>query len=325
MARRLLRWVSSGCREDYAASDLNHQQAFIGAAHFAEMRDRAGRRFSIARRLTRVIFCPQSAIIAERASSGLPKVLAWEGAVSFFDTLSLSEQVRNFLLKEMTSGRLKPGGRINEAELARKLGISRNPIREAISGLAQRGYLVSLPRRGHRMRVLTVQDIDDVFSFRICVESFAIEQAVPRMTRRDLVGLRAIQDRMFEAAADNNVTGMREADVALHREICELSGNRKTLLAHEAIDTEVQILIACVDLELESLAFTAAAHLPIVEALEARDASRAVASMQHHLRATWAGVHAMHRRAGLLEASAYEDEERYRPALSGSFQVGGDR
>jgi len=209
--------------------------------------------------------------------------------------------VRNFLLKEMTSGRLRPGGRINEAELARKLGISRNPIREAISGLAQRGYLVSLPRRGHRMRVLTVQDIDDVFSFRICVESFAIEQAVPRMTKRDIAGLRDIQNRMFEAAEDNNVTAMREADVALHRTICELSENRHTLRAHEAIDTEVQILIACVDLELESLAFTAAAHLPIVEALEARDVARAIAAMQHHLRTTWADVHAMHRRAGLLE------------------------
>lgn len=159
------------------------------------------------------------------------------------------------------------------------------------------------------MRVLTAQDIDDVFSFRICVESFAIEQAVPRMTRGDAAGLRAIQDRMFEAAADGNVTAMREADVALHRTICELSDNRQTLRAHEAIDTEVQILIASVDLELESLAFTAAAHVPIVQALEARDVARAVTAMQHHLKTTWAGVHAMHRQAGLLEAAVCADEE----------------
>jgi DNA-binding GntR family transcriptional regulator len=236
-------------------------------------------------------------------------MLATEGTVSFFDTLNLSDQVRNFLLREMTSGRLKPGGRINEAELARKLGISRNPIREAISGLAQRGYLVSLPRRGHRMRALAAQDIDDIFSFRICVESFAIEQAVPRMTKGDAAGLQDIQGRMFDAAADGNVTAMREADVALHRTICELSGNRQTLRAHEAIDTEVQILIASVDLELESLAFTASAHVPIVQALEARDVARAVASMQHHLKTTWAGVHAMHRRAGLLEAAVCAHEE----------------
>ena len=227
----------------------------------------------------------------------------------------------------MTSGRLKPGGRINEAELARTLGISRNPIREAISGLAQRGYLVASPRRGHRLRVLTAEDIDDVFSFRICVESFAIEQSVPRMTKRDLVGLRAIQDRMFEASADGNVTGMREADVALHRTICELSGNRHTLRAHEAIDTEVQILIACVDLELESLAFTATAHVPIVEALEARDAARAVVAMKHHLKTTWADVHAMHRRAKLFEPAPLADESRAprRSSTAGLFRIGEDR
>jgi DNA-binding GntR family transcriptional regulator len=250
----------------------------------------------------------------------LSETSRWEDNIAFLETLSLSDGVRNFLLKEMTAGRLKPGGRINEAELARKLGISRNPIREAISGLAQKGYLVSLPRRGHRMRVMTAQDIDDVFSFRICVESFAIEQALPRMTRRDLVGLRAIVDQMLKAAAQNDVIGVREADVALHRTICEFSGNRLTVRAHEAIDTEVQVLIACVDLELESLTATANAHLPIVEALESRDVARSVAAMRHHLETTWAGVHAIHRRAGLT--SSVRDPEKELQAESSTLKGG---
>jgi hypothetical protein len=145
------------------SSDKNDRRALTGAELFAEMGDRGDHSVSIAEHLTRDAFCPQSAKIADRARLSLPKISAWEGVISFFDTLSLSEQVRNFLLKEMTSGRLKPGGRINEAELARKLGISRNPIREAISGLAQRGSrLVASPRApdagahgaGHRRRLL---------------------------------------------------------------------------------------------------------------------------------------------------------------------------
>ena len=217
--------------------------------------------------------------------------------MSVFGALNLSDHVRNLLLKQMTSGHLKPGGRINEAQLARTLGISRNPIREAISGLAQRGYLVSLPRRGHRMRVMTAQDIDDVFSFRITLESFAIELALPRMTQRDLAAIRLIHDRMSKAAKRDNVTEVREADLALHRTICELSRNRQLLRAHEAIDTEIQILLACVDLELEPLA----AHLPIVEALEARDGARSLAAMRHHLTATWDGVAEIYRRAGFID------------------------
>lgn len=224
-----------------------------------------------------------------------------EKAMSVFGALNLSDHVRNLLLKQMTSGHLKPGGRINEAELARTLGISRNPIREAISGLAQRGYLVSLPRRGHRMRVMTAQDIDDVFSFRITLESFAIELALPRMAQRDLAAIRAIHDRMSKAAKRDNVTEVREADLALHRAICELSGNRQLLRAHEAIDTEIQILLACVDLEFEPLVVTAAAHLPIVDALESRDVARSLAAMRHHLRATWNGVAETYRCAGVFD------------------------
>lgn len=226
---------------------------------------------------------------------------AREEIMAVFGALSLSDHVRNLLLKQMTSGHLKPGGRINEAKLARTLGISRNPIREAISGLAQRGYLVSLPRRGHRLRVMTAQDIDDVFSFRISLESFAIELALPRMAQRDLAAIRATYDRMSEAAKRDNVTEVREADLALHRTICELSGNRQLLRAHEAIDTEIQILLASVNLEFEPLSATAAAHMPIVEALESRDVARSLAAMRHHLQATWNGVTEMYRQAGLFD------------------------
>jgi DNA-binding GntR family transcriptional regulator len=147
------------------------------------------------------------------------------------ETPSLSDQVRNILLESLTSGHLRPGGRINEAELARVLGISRNPIREAVSGLAQRGFLVSAPRRGHFMRRFSPRDVNDVFSFRICVESFAIRQALPLMTQHDHKGLRNIVDRMIAAAQAGRLTDLRQEDIVLHRRICELSRNRQTLNA----------------------------------------------------------------------------------------------
>jgi DNA-binding GntR family transcriptional regulator len=218
------------------------------------------------------------------------------------ETFSLSDQVRNLLLEALTSGRLRPGDRINEAELARTLGISRNPIREAISGLAQRGFLVSAPRHGHFMRLFTPQDVNDVFSFRICVESFAIQQALPQMAQRDHDELRRIVDRMMAAAEARHLTALRQEDIALHRRICELSGNRQTLRAHEGIDTEVQMLIAFVDLEHETPMDTALAHVPIVDALATKNIESAVAAMEHHLRSTWAQVLKVYEDAGLGEA-----------------------
>jgi len=220
-------------------------------------------------------------------------------APRLIETPSLSDQVRNILLEALTSGLLRPGDRINEAELARVLGISRNPIREAVSGLAQRGFLVSAPRRGHFLRHFTQQDVDDVFSFRICVESFAIRQGVPLMTQNDHKDLRGIVDRMIVAAQARRLSDLRQEDISLHRRICQLSRNRQTLRAHEGIDTEVQMLIAFVDLDHETPMETALAHLPIVEAMATGDIGRSVEAMENHLRATWKHVLQVYEQAGL--------------------------
>ena len=214
----------------------------------------------------------------------------WASTPHLIDTASLSDQVRNLLLEALTSGRLRPGDRINEAELARTFGISRNPIREAISGLAQRGFLISAPRRGHFMRSFTPQDVNDVFSFRICVEGFALRQGLARMSTRDREDVCRIVDRMIAAARAERLTDLRHADMAFHRRVCELSGNRQTLRAHEGIDTEVQMLIAFVDLDHETPMESALAHVPIAEAIRSGDVERSVGAMEHHLRATWANV-----------------------------------
>jgi len=224
------------------------------------------------------------------------------------ETLTLSEQVRNYFLEELTSGRMPPGGRINETALARTLGISRNPIREAISGLAQRGFLVATPRRGHSMRLFTLQDVDDVFSFRICVEAFAIRQALPLMGDADHERLHRIVDRMISAANAGKVTQVRQGDIAFHRTICEFSGNQQTLRAHESIDMEMQMLIASVDLGRESLMETATIHLPILKAMAKRDVPKSVAVMEQHIKSTWSDVLKVYedRRLGL--------EPKVRPA-----------
>ena len=222
-----------------------------------------------------------------RATSGSPHKRTAPGLI---DTASLSDQVRNLLLEALTSGRLRPGDRINEADLARTFGISRNPVREAVSGLAQRGFLISAPRRGHFMRTFTPQDVNDVFSFRICVETFALRQGLPRMSARDREDVGGIVDRMIVAGTAGRLTDLRHADMAFHRRVCELSGNRQTLRAHEGIDTEVQMLIAFVDLDHETPMDSALAHVPIAEAIRIGDVERSVAAMEHHLRATWSNV-----------------------------------
>lgn len=203
------------------------------------------------------------------------------------DNRMLSDQVESYLQGELVAGRLKQGNRINEAVLARHLGISRNPIREAIRRMEERGLLVSVPRRGTFVRSFSLKDIDDIFSFRCMVEGFAIEQGLPAMTDDDIEDLAAIVREMEAAAAAGDEALLVERDVAFHHKLCSLSGNGQTLHAFLNIQGEVQIFITLVEHRFPSLHEAAVDHWPIVEALRSRDVAQSVEAIRIHIKDAW--------------------------------------
>jgi len=199
----------------------------------------------------------------------------------------LSDQVSTLLVRELIFGRLQPGQRINEAELARQLGISRNPIREAIRRLEERGLLVAVPRKGTFVRTFLHSDIDEIFSFRVVVERFAMEQALPQMTDADIDRIARFVDAMVAAANANDEIALVENDLAFHLEICRLSKNRQTLHAFTNIQAEVQMLITMAERQFESQMAAAVDHWPVVEALRTRNPQKAMDAIRDHIRDSW--------------------------------------
>lgn len=203
------------------------------------------------------------------------------------DNRMLPDQVATFLIRELIFGRLKPGQRVNEAELSRQLGISRNPIREAIRRLEERGLLVAMPRRGTFVRTFHRRDIDEIFSFRVVVERFAMEQAITQMTDADIDRIARFVDTMVKAAGEGDEIGLIENDLAFHLEICRLSSNRQTLHAFSNIQAEVQMLITMAERRFESLQEAATDHWPVVEAMRTRNAEKAMDAIGAHIRDSW--------------------------------------
>ncbi|MFC3072070.1 GntR family transcriptional regulator [Shinella pollutisoli] len=203
------------------------------------------------------------------------------------DNRMLSDQVSTFLVRELIFGRLQPGQRINEAELARQLGISRNPIREAVRRLEERGLLVAVPRKGTFVRTFLLSDIDEIFSFRVVVERFAVEQALPQMSDADIDRIAGVVEAMVAAANANDEIGVVENDLSFHLEICRLSKNRQTLHAFTNIQAEVQMLITMAERQFESLMAAAVDHWPVVEALRSRDPAKAMDAITDHIRDSW--------------------------------------
>ena len=207
--------------------------------------------------------------------------------IGIIDHRMLSDQVSTLLVRELIFGRLQPGQRINEAELARQLGISRNPIREAIRRLEERGLLVAVPRKGTFVRTFLHSDIDEIFSFRVVVERFAMEQALPQMTDADIDRIAGFVDAMVAAANANDEIALVENDLAFHLEICRLSKNRQTLHAFTNIQAEVQMLITMAERQFESQMAAAVDHWPVVEALRTRNPEKAMDAISDHIRDSW--------------------------------------
>lgn len=214
-------------------------------------------------------------------------VNAYDTKSQILSPVILSQQVGSYLMRQLVTGQLRPGDRINEAELARRLGISRNPIREALNRLEERGLLVGAPHRGRFVRAMTKQDVDELFAFRIALEDFALIQAMPRIGAREVDDFAKMVEAMEAAAEGGDEARLTELDLAFHLRICELSANRRVLGAFANIQSEVQMLIALADQRFDSLHAAAADHWPIVDAFSVGDHARSQAALRAHIEDAW--------------------------------------
>jgi len=92
-------------------------------------------------------------------------------------------------------GSIKPGERLTEPKLSAMLGISRTPIREALRLLESEGFIDIFPRRGAVVSDITPQDVDEIFTIKIKLESLAARLAVEYMTDGDIKRLIEINER----------------------------------------------------------------------------------------------------------------------------------
>mgnify|MGYP000868776508 CR=1 FL=1 len=79
---------------------------------------------------------------------------------------NISEAAADAVRAMIVDGRLGPGDRINEVHLSRQLGVSRTPLREALSGLVAEGALIARPRLGYFVRPLTLEEFEQIYDIR---------------------------------------------------------------------------------------------------------------------------------------------------------------
>jgi DNA-binding GntR family transcriptional regulator len=140
-------------------------------------------------------------------------------------TPNLVEQVKDALIHEIASGRLKPGERIIQEQIAQALGVSRQPVQQALLLLRNQGVLRDALGRGLIVSPLDPQQVEHVYQIRAAIEGLACQLAAQRATAADRAHGAALIEAGRAAVAAGSVTEMIAADIRFHQFIYELAGN----------------------------------------------------------------------------------------------------
>ena len=194
----------------------------------------------------------------------------------------LRDQVKDVVLERIARGHYRPGERLVETAIARELGVSQAPVREALRDLDQLGLVVYEPNRGCSVRRVSPAELRDAFPVRAALEALASRLAAPRITEAELARLEALLDEMVVAARAADPLAQAHANARFHATIVAAAANPTLERQWSLLEPFARTYLTSVqaDADLEQLAER---HRPIVAALRAGDGEVAARVMHDHL------------------------------------------
>jgi len=196
---------------------------------------------------------------------------------------SYTVQAGEMLKKTILEGRYQPGARLNEAELAASMGVSRSPIREAIQRLAKEGLVKIVPRKGAYVADLTSKEVEELYELREALEIKAAELAAQRISDAELDQISRLLDRTADAMQRKKYR-QYPWNLDFHRQIARCAKNR--YIEEKIYDTNIHLLLIRhkSGSEIGRAEKALEEHKKIFKALIQRDVNLARASMAEHIR-----------------------------------------
>ena len=200
---------------------------------------------------------------------------------------SLHETVTVRLRDLIVEGHLPEGSRIVEKQLCERLHVSRTPLREAFKVLAVEGLIEIQPNRGAIVRRIEMREARDMLTVISRMEALAGELACVNATDAEIVGVRAMHDRMMELFAKRERMLYFGVNQNIHLEIVRLARNEVLRAMHAQLHARMKrIRFRGNDIP-HNWAAAVADHEKIIVALEAREGPRLGALLQRHLDNSW--------------------------------------
>lgn len=199
------------------------------------------------------------------------------------DYKPLREIVFESIREAIIEGRLKPGERVMEIQLAEKLGVSRTPVREAIRKLELEGLLIMEPRKGAYVADVSLKDIVEVLEVRASLEGLAASLAAERASEEEIEILREKSAQFKECIEKNDIQGMINKDTEFHEVILRAAKNKKLTSIIESLREQVQRFRVTYFTEYNMTTHLVSEHQYVLDAIESRNPEKANEYAQHHV------------------------------------------
>jgi DNA-binding GntR family transcriptional regulator len=188
------------------------------------------------------------------------------------------EELRAAILR----GAFRPGERLREQELARLLGLSRGPVREAIRQLEQEGIVAAEPHVGVSVVAFAAEEIRDAFAIREFIEISSAEAMVNCLSVEERSRLFELVELMQRAAAERNHTRVADLDVEFHRLLLR-PASAVAQRVWSSLEGPIRIYLSRSDeIFLREVGDVGESHRPILEALVGNDPERLRAALSAH-------------------------------------------
>jgi DNA-binding GntR family transcriptional regulator len=203
--------------------------------------------------------------------------------VAHFRQGSMSSRVYDLLRDAIIQLKLRPGNLLSETEIAKQLGVSRQPIRESFIKLAEAGLVEVRPQRGTLVQMISRREVENARFIREAIEVAFARKAASEAPPGTAVALREIVDRQEVARNAREPLQFLRQDEEFHRAIARSIGCESAWKLLETLRAQMDRVRFLSYPAATPLDVLIAQHRAIVAAIEAGDPDRAEAAMREHL------------------------------------------
>ena len=204
-------------------------------------------------------------------------------ALELLRSRSLSALVQEEIERLILNGELVAGDKLNENDIAQRLGISRGPVRESLRTLEEAGLVRLEKNRGVFVREISPEEAAELYEVRAALDGVVGQRLAARVTSDQLAQLKLLVDRMDEAAARGDVDAYHPLNVQFHEWLVEFAGNRKLAAIYRRLVNGLTLFRRNTLAHFETMTASNAEHHAILEALAARNAPAAGEAMREHI------------------------------------------